>query len=309
MPDPLETLRLPATPEAPRPEFAAALRGRVQAALGLWPDPTPAAAPAVEVRVIPYLCVADGEAALRFYGEAFGAAEVMRVQDDTGKIGHAEFHIGGTAFYLAEEFPEMGVVSPTTLGGTPVSLHLTVPDVDRVHAGAVQAGAVSLMEPGDQTHGARHSTIQDPFGHRWMLSTPIEQLTVEQYAARETEWQVTGAPAEQGPVELGYLHMPTRNLEQARTFFSALFGWQFESGARGPGYGHIANTRQLMGMNEHDDEIQLSFRVDDLGNYLQRLEDLGGKVLSRKTIPVGELAACEDNQGFRFALLQPTASL
>jgi predicted enzyme related to lactoylglutathione lyase len=99
--------------------------------------------------------------------------------------------------------------------------------------------------------------------------------------------------------------MPTTNLEQAKVFFTALFGWQFESGARGPGYGHIANTQQLMGMNEHDEEIQLSFRVDDLDAYIQKLEDLGGRVLNRRQIPVGELANCEDNQGFRFALLAP----
>src|SRR5688500_9217590 len=79
MPDPLESLRLPATPEDPRPEFAAGLRGRVQAALGLWPDPAPAV---TGVTVIPYLCVADGQRALQFYADAFGAVEQMRVQDE-----------------------------------------------------------------------------------------------------------------------------------------------------------------------------------------------------------------------------------
>ena len=302
MPDPLESLRLPSTPESPRPEFAAALRGRVQAALGLWPDPNP---PAVQqATVVPYLCVAGGQAALAFYKEAFGAEETMRVQDDDGKIGHAEFVIGGTSFYLADEFPEMGVVSPTTLGGTPVTMHLEVGDVDRLYDRALQAGAVSLREPGDQAHGNRNATIQDPFGHRWMLSQPIEELSLQEYAARETEWQVTGA-ASQAPVELAYLHMPTGNLEQAKQFFSALFGWHFESGARGEGYGHIANTQQPMGMNEFDDEIKLSFRVDDLDAYIQKLESLGGRVITRRTIPVGENAECEDDQGFRFALHQP----
>jgi uncharacterized glyoxalase superfamily protein PhnB len=257
-----------------------------------------------QATVIPYLCVDGGAEALRFYADAFGAEEVMRVQDDDGKVGHAEFVIGGTSFYLADEFPDLGVLSPTTLGGTPVTMHLTVPDVDHAHARSVEAGAVSLQEPGDQTHGNRHSTIQDPFGHRWMLSQPIEQLSVEQYAAREQDWQVSGV---RKPVELAYVHMPTRNLEQAKQFFSALFAWRFESGARGEGYGHIANTHQLMGMNEFDEEIQLSFQVDDLDAYVQKLEDLGGRVLDRRTIPVGELANCEDDQGFRFALHQPSA--
>jgi predicted enzyme related to lactoylglutathione lyase len=99
--------------------------------------------------------------------------------------------------------------------------------------------------------------------------------------------------------------MPTRDLARATLFFTELFGWQFTAGARGEGYGHIANTHQLMGMNEHDEDIQLSFRVDDMDAYVQKLESLGGTVLSRRTIPMGELADCEDDQGFRFALHRP----
>ena len=317
MPDPLDDLRLPATPEAPRPEFTAGLRGRVQAALGLWPDPGAAAGTSdagttvTSATVVPYLCVHDGQAALRFYAEAFGAREVMRVQDDDGTVGHAEFVIGGTSFYLADEFPDFGVLSPTTLGGTPVTLHLTVPDVDRVHAAAVRAGATVLSEPTDQNHGNRHSTITDPFGHRWMLSTPLEALTTAEYARRETEWTVTGTEAGpdlsdgRPPVELAYLHLPTGDLERAKRFFGELFAWEFTAGARGDGYGHVANTVQPMGMNEVDDEITVSFRVDDLDAYTERVEQLGGRVLTRRRLPVGENAECEDDQGFRFALHQP----
>ncbi|MET0738755.1 MAG: glyoxalase, partial [Acidimicrobiales bacterium] len=102
MPDPLESLRLPETPEAPRPEFAAALRGRMVAALGLWPpDPSPSTitrsttmstteTAATQV-VMPYLCVHDSVAALDFYRDAFGAFETMRVVGDDGRMGHCEF--------------------------------------------------------------------------------------------------------------------------------------------------------------------------------------------------------------------------
>jgi uncharacterized glyoxalase superfamily protein PhnB len=85
---------------------------------------------------------------------------------------------------LADEYPEIGVVSPRTLGGTATAIHLAVADVDRTFARAVEAGATSLSEPADQPHGSRHGTLVDPFGHRWMLSQTIEDLDVATYAAR-----------------------------------------------------------------------------------------------------------------------------
>ena len=196
MPDPLESLRLPETPEAPRPEFAAALRGRMEAALGLWPpDPSPSTitrsttmstteTAAAQV-VMPYLCVHDSVAALDFYRNALGAFETMRVVGDDGRMGHCEFTVGGARFMMADEFPEIGVLSPRTLGNTPVALYLEVVDGDHVHSQAVAGGAESLRPPEDQTHGNRTATILDPFGHRWMLSQQIEQLSAEEYAARE----------------------------------------------------------------------------------------------------------------------------
>lgn len=301
MPDPLESLRLPPTPEAPRPEFAAALRGRLEAALGLWPpDPTAAEEAAVQT-ITPYLCVTDSVAALAFYRDAFGAFEVMRVVGDDGRMGHCEFTVGGASFYMADEFPEIGVVSPTTLGGTPIALHLEVVDVDHVFREAVRAGATSLREPADQPHGNRSATILDPFGHRWMLSQPIETLSTEEYAARETDWQVTAA---QAPVELGYVTMPTADLERARTFFGTLFGWDVQPGSL-EGGGHIANTRLPMGMLQGAEGITLYFRVDDIEPYAARIEELGGQVLARNQYDSGGNAECVDDQGFRFDLHQP----
>lgn len=136
------------------------------------------------VTVTPYLAVHDAAAALDWYADALGAVEQLRVVGDDGRVGHAEFRIGGAAFYLSDEHPEFGVVSPRTLGGTPVSLHLTVGAVDEVYARAVAAGATSQSEPADQPHGARHGTLVDPFGYRWMLSQPIEQVSADEYAAR-----------------------------------------------------------------------------------------------------------------------------
>ena len=136
--------------------------------------------------VTPYLTVHDGAAALAFYAAAFGATEVMRVvmNEDTGQLGHAEFRIGDASFYLSDEFPEMGVASPRSLGGTTFAVHADVDDVDAAYATAVSAGATPVSEPTDQPYGARHGTLLDPFGHRWMLSQQIEAVSPETYADR-----------------------------------------------------------------------------------------------------------------------------
>lgn len=153
--------------------------------------------------VTPYLTVHDGSGALDFYRQAFGAAETMRVivDESTGQLGHAEFCVGDVLFYLSDEFPEMGVLSPRTLGGTSIALHLEVDDVDHLFAQAVSAGATSLAPPADQPHGARHGTLVDPYGHRWMLSQPTEEVSLEAYADRmRAEGAVvsgSGSPADQ----------------------------------------------------------------------------------------------------------------
>ena len=134
--------------------------------------------------VTPYLTVRGGVRAIAWYREALGADEAFRVVDDEGRVGHAELTIGAARFMLSDEYPELGVQGPETLGGTSVALHVEVADVDATFARAVEAGATALREPADQPHGARHGTLVDPFGHRWMLSQTLEQLSVEEYAER-----------------------------------------------------------------------------------------------------------------------------
>ena len=181
--DPFVSLALPIVPERPRPEFIRRLRSRLVDELGITidtPKRQPSMSPStstvtsvVPTALVPYLTVDAGAAALDFYARAFDAVETSRIVMDDGRIGHAEFTIGTATFYLSEEFPEIEVVSPRTLGGTAVSMHLQVPDVDRAFGRAVGAGATSLGDPADQPHGSRHGTLRDPFGHRWMLSTPL----------------------------------------------------------------------------------------------------------------------------------------
>lgn len=130
--------------------------------------------------VTPYLCANDAAAALAFYVAAFGAEETSRWTDpDTGAIGHAEFVVDGARFFIADEWPDGGVYSPTTIGRTPVSFVLDVDDVDAFFDRAVAAGAVIDRPVEDSPHG-RGGWLYDPFGHRWHISaeTPVsaEQL-------------------------------------------------------------------------------------------------------------------------------------
>jgi len=107
--------------------------------------------------------------------------------DDDGKVGHATMSIGGDTFYLSEEWPEGGVFSPETLGGTPISLHLEVDDVDMAFKQAVGAGATAEREPADQFYGDRNAVVRDPFGHRWMLSRTVEELAPEEMERRAAD--------------------------------------------------------------------------------------------------------------------------
>jgi PhnB protein len=131
--------------------------------------------------VTPYLTVADGRSALAFYEKAFGAKVVHRQETPDGsKIVHASLLINGGLVMLSDDFPEMrgGVKSsPTALGGSPVTIHLDLPDVDSTWAAAVAAGATVTMPLGDQFWGDRYGQLVDPAGHRWSLATRKRQVT------------------------------------------------------------------------------------------------------------------------------------
>jgi len=199
-PDPLDALRLPDDPVAPRPEFAARLRRQIEVALDLaephqrstamtTPSTSNAAPEAARVAtdLQPYLSVADAAAAIDFYVAVFGAVETMRLTQPDGRIGHAELRIGSSGIMLADEFPDMGFVGPLVRGGTSVSLHLSVPDVDATVAAAVDAGATLERAVVDEFYGQRSGTILDPFGHRWMIQTPIEEVSAEEMQRRLSE--------------------------------------------------------------------------------------------------------------------------
>jgi PhnB protein len=138
-------------------------------------------------RVSPYLVVDDGAKAIDFYTQVLGATERMRMPAPGGKVGHAEIQFGDSVVMLADEFPEMGAVSPKTVGGTPVTIGVYVEDVDKTFDAAVQAGAKSLRPVENQFYGDRSGQIEDPFGHHWSLSTHIEDVPPDEMAKRAQE--------------------------------------------------------------------------------------------------------------------------
>jgi len=131
-----------------------------------------------------YLAVEDASKAIDFYKEAFGAVEVGRVADATGRILHAGIRIGDSPIDIAPEVAEWGNIGPDTLGGTSISVALYVEDVDEVFARAVAAGATVLDPVQDYFYGDRGGKLKDPFGHRWMVATHKEDVSIEEMQRR-----------------------------------------------------------------------------------------------------------------------------
>ena len=134
--------------------------------------------------VTPYLMIKGASAALEYYKQAFGATELFRMAQPDGRIGHAEIQIGDSRIMLADEFPEMAYVSPTTLGGSSVNIMLYVDDVDSVFKQALAAGGTEQRPLEDKFYGDRVGSLVDPFGHVWHVGTHKEDVTPEEMEKR-----------------------------------------------------------------------------------------------------------------------------
>jgi PhnB protein len=133
--------------------------------------------------VTPYLIIKGASDAIEFYKKAFGATELFRM-DHEGKVGHAEIKIGDSPIMLADENPEMGYKSPTTLGGTPVSIMIYVDDVDTIFKQALASGGEQQKPLQDQFYGDRSGSLTDPFGHVWHVATHVEDVSPEEMEKR-----------------------------------------------------------------------------------------------------------------------------
>ena len=136
--------------------------------------------------ITPYLIIQGASEAIEYYKNVFGATEVFRMDQPDGKVGHAELKIGDSRIMLADENPAMGTghASAASIGASPVSLYLYIPDVDRVVERAVAAGAKILKPVQDQFYGDRSGFIQDPFGHLWGVATHVEDVAPQELEER-----------------------------------------------------------------------------------------------------------------------------
>jgi len=134
--------------------------------------------------VTPYLNISGAAEALEFYARAFNARELFRLPMPDGGVGHAEIRIGNSHIMLSDHCEQSPLQSPAALKGSSVAIYVYVDDVDSLFTQAVDAGATELNPVEDQFYGDRSGTLQDPFGHVWILATHMEDLTPEEVTKR-----------------------------------------------------------------------------------------------------------------------------
>ncbi|MBJ7340449.1 VOC family protein [Mycolicibacterium sp.] len=300
--DPLNVLRGNDLPVQPDAAFAAELRARLEAALSLPPRTEgvvmsgtdtaiaelndAAAAPATVARsaVLPYLAVPDGRAAIAWYVDVFGAvvANDPIVMDD-GRIGHAELTLASGVFYLADEFPEIGLKAPVP-ESVSVSLMLGVPDTDAVLERARGRGADVQREPYED-HGSRTATVIDPFGHRWMLSGPM-----------------TDGVAQIRHGDIGYVSVWTEDPARSAAFYGHVLGWEFDAQTR-----QVTNTDQPIGIFAAGGPKTLfcCYAVDDVEAARRAILAAGGQADEVSEAPHGPTVEATDPFGIKFAVYQP----
>ena len=142
-------------------------------------------------RVTTYLCVDGASEAIDFYSGMFGFTERRRMTFE-GRVGHCELELGDSLVMVSDEYPEMGVVGPKTLGGTPMSMNVYVEDADATLAAALAAGATELRPVQDQFYGDRSGQFEDPWGHRWGVASHVEDVDDDELDRRAAEMMSEG---------------------------------------------------------------------------------------------------------------------
>ncbi|HEY8217118.1 MAG TPA: VOC family protein [Acidimicrobiia bacterium] len=134
--------------------------------------------------VTPYLIIDGASNAIDFYEKVFGTKERMRMPMPDGRVGHAELELGDSVIMLADEFPDMEIKGPGTIGGSPVNIHIYVDDVDATFDRAVAAGADVLQPLENKFYGDRAAQLRDPFGHVWSIATHVEDVAPDEMQKR-----------------------------------------------------------------------------------------------------------------------------
>jgi PhnB protein len=137
--------------------------------------------------ITPHIVVQDADRAAGFYAEAFGASEIDRIPVPDGRLMSIQMRLGDGGFHLCDEFPDMGVLAPPSIGGTAVVLALEVADAEAVFEQAVTAGAQVRQPLADMFWGDRHGQLDDPFGHRWNISQHLREVPHDEVVAAAAE--------------------------------------------------------------------------------------------------------------------------
>lgn len=269
-----------------------------------------------------YICVDNGAAAIEFYKKAFGATELMRLTD-RGKIGHAELQIGNSVIKLCDEYPEYGTLSPKTLGGSTVKMHLRVANVDEFAARAVAAGASIVRPVIDQFYGDRAGQVADPFGYTWIIATQKEEVSMTEMQQRLNDLvaQAPEEPHKHGRPEGFHSVTPYITVQQPAElidFLTKSFGAEEKFRTTGSAGGmhaevRIGDSMVMIGGAPHIPALPTAIHlyVPDVDDAYQRAIDAGAKSLMEPADqPYGERGAgVEDLGGNRWYIATPFVPL
>ena len=246
-------------------------------------EPTTAVSSVPRSAALPYLSVANAREAIDWYVDALGAVVIGEpiVMDD-GRIGHAELALGGGMFYLADEYPEIGMKAPAPQAVS-VMLVVAVADTDSAVERARDRGATVRQET-REAHGSRNAAIIDPFGHCWSLNGPT-----------------TGAAVAIQHGDVGYVSVWTPDAEQAAAFYGHVLGWEFD-----PDTHQVTNTKQRIGIYSVPGQSTLfcSYAVVDLAAARQAIVAAGGTVDQLEQFDFGVLCGATDPAGTSFAVFE-----
>ncbi len=138
------------------------------------------------------IIVDNGLEALEFYSRAFGAEIELRLEHE-GRLMHSEMRIGESLVAVADSMPEYGVAAPEPGAPVPASLTIWCDDSDALFARAVAAGATELSPVSDEFHGDRVGSLRCPYGHRWIISTHVEDMDQAEMQRRMDDWLRAGS--------------------------------------------------------------------------------------------------------------------
>lgn len=276
-----------------------------------------------------YMTLSNASEAIEFYKAAFGATELSRLTEPGGKIGHAEIQIGNTLIMLSDEYPDYNALSPQTIGGSPVKIHLDVTDVDAFAERALRAGAKVIRPIEDQFYGARSGHLADPFGYTWVVSTHLKDVPTEELQREFDKFTQGEAAAEsdktrKGPklIREGFhsvtpyftVHRPAELID----FVTQAFGAKEQFRAQGSAGGMhaevlIGDSLVMIGGAEHIEPMPTAIHlyVPDIDDAYRRALEAGATSLMEPADqPYGERSAgVEDAQGNRWYIATPFVPL